>query len=121
MADWREDYQARRILGVRALRAFPRSAGLITTAVYAVVTLDPIFALGPGFSVWLVLRIINWVIAVVMPDIVDRNLWSCCLYLVVPVGAGCSGGQSPSLLPFWQSCLELTRETQPLYWAASSG
>ena len=86
MADWREDYQARRILGVRALRAFPRSAGLITTAVYAVVTLDPIFALGPGFSVWLVLRIINWVIAVVMPDIVDRNLWSCCLYLVVPIG-----------------------------------
>ena len=86
MADWRENYEVRRILGVRSLRAFPRSAGLITTAVYTVVTLDPLYALGPGLAVWLVLRLINRIIAAVMPDIVDRNLWSCCLYLVVPIG-----------------------------------
>jgi len=86
MADWRDDYEARRILGARALRAFPRSAGLITTAAYTVATLTPFFALGTGFAVWFMLRIIFWIITLAMPDIVDRNIWSCCLYLVVPIG-----------------------------------
>ncbi len=79
------DYRTQQFVSIQALRTFPRSTALITTAVSSAISLDPVTSLITGIAVWIVIRLLVRFLIAVFPNIVDLRLWSCCQLLVLPV------------------------------------
>lgn len=75
-----DEYYARRAHRLLVWRKFARSAGIVTAAAVLLATLDPSAALIGGLASWFTFYLFRRII----PDIVDRKLWSCCSVVVVP-------------------------------------
>lgn len=70
-----------RIASTRAWRAFARSAGILVTVIFTLITKNPIDSLGKGIIVWLIF----YVIRELDYQFIDRNIWSCCSPIVLIV------------------------------------
>lgn len=78
----RDDYARQRLAGARAWHVFPPSAGVVCAALLLAITLDPVTSVLGGLGLWFVMYIFRQA----MPDIYDRNLWSGCSLVILPVG-----------------------------------
>jgi hypothetical protein len=75
------DRDLNRIANIRAWRAFARSAGILVTLMFTLLTKNPIDSLGKGIIVWLIF----YVIRELDYQFVGRNIWSCCSPIVLIV------------------------------------
>jgi hypothetical protein len=75
------DRDLNRIASMHAWRAFARSAGILVTLIFTLLTKNPIDSLGKGVIIWLIF----YVIRELDYQFVDRNVWSCCSPIVLIV------------------------------------
>jgi len=79
-----EEYQRNKMASLLALRAFPRSFGMIVAGMVLVFTLDPLSAISYGLGVWFFVYLIKSIF--IKPDFVDTYLWSCLSTIILAIG-----------------------------------
>lgn len=79
-----QDYEHKRTAALLALRAFPRSFGMLAGAIFLAINHNPIDAIGLALVVWFVTYLIK---SALSPSFVDTYLWQFISTCVLAIGA----------------------------------